>query len=167
MATGTEWFHQSGNGPVRTGSVQIQSGPVRVKPWTGIGPIPNSVGPGLDWTGPVLTSPALCPQLSYISHCTGLLMGEIYLDGTEYTDRTVIISPRVCIQRWVVVKCEDESCFQWYLTMKQCRNCKRVWTGRSPTPDWVRPDRWIHCRDWLQPMLTIPMSTEKRVLNPP
>jgi len=56
--------------------------------------------------------------------------------------------------------------------MKQCRNCKRVWTGPdqarpvqewqsavqssptfrldwtglSPTPDWVRPDWWNH---WL------------------
>jgi len=138
--------------------------------WTGIGPVPNSVGTGLDWTGLVWISPALCPGLGYISHCIGRLMGEIYLDGTEYTDRTVIISPRVGIQRWVVMKSEDESCFQWYLTMKQCRNSKCVWTcpdqarpvqhwqsvvqsspivhldwtGLSPTPDWVRPDWWNH-----------------------
>ena len=44
-------------------------------------------------------SPALCPGLGYTTRCIGLLMGEIYLDGTEYTDRTVIISPRVGIQR--------------------------------------------------------------------
>ena len=30
-------------------------------------------------------------------------MGEIYLDGTKYTDRTVIISPRVGIQRCAVI----------------------------------------------------------------
>jgi len=31
--------------------------------------------------------------------------------------------------------------------MKQSRNCKRLWTGLSPTPDWVRPDWWNH---WCQ-----------------
>ena len=62
--------------------------------------------------------------------------------------------------------------------MKQCRNCKRVWTGPdqarpvqdcqsavqssptfrldwtglSPTPDWVRPDWWNHCADVLGPL---------------
>jgi hypothetical protein len=44
-------------------------------------------------------------------------------------------------------KCEDESCFQWYLTKKQCRNCKRVRTGPDqarPVPDRVRPDWWNH-----------------------
>jgi len=138
--------------------------------WTGIGPIPNSVRPGQDWTELVWTSPALCPGLGYISHRVGLLMGELYLDGTEYTDRTVIILPRICIQRWVVIQSEDESWFQWYLTIKQCRNCKRVWTGPdqarpvqdwqcavqssptfrldwtelSPTPDWVHLDWWNH-----------------------
>jgi hypothetical protein len=80
--------------------------------WTGIGPIPNSVGAGLEWTGLVWISPALCRRLGYISQGIGLVMGEIYLDGTKYTDRTVIISPRVGIQRCVVIKCEDDSCFQ-------------------------------------------------------
>ena len=102
---------------------------------TGIGAVPKSVGPGLDWTGLVWISRAQCAGLEYISHCIGLLMGEIYLNGTEYTDRTVITTPRVGIQRWVVIKCEDESCFQWYWTMTQCRNCKCLWTG----PDQARP----------------------------
>jgi hypothetical protein len=84
-------------GPDWTSPGLVQSSPRRF--WTGIGPVHNSVGPGLDWTGLAWTSPALCPGLGYISHCIGLLMGEIYLDGTEYTDRTVIISPRVGIQR--------------------------------------------------------------------
>ena len=97
-------------GPDWTSLGLVQSSPRRF--WTGIGPVHSSVGPGLDWCGLAWTSPALCPGLRYISHCIGLLMGEIYLDGTEYTDRTVIISPRVGIQRWVVIKCEDESCFQ-------------------------------------------------------
>jgi len=47
----------------------------------------------------VWISPVLCPGLGYISHCVGLVMGEIYLDGTKYTDRTVIIAPSVGIQR--------------------------------------------------------------------
>jgi len=34
-----------------------------------------------------------------------------------------------------VIKCEDESCVRWYLTKKQSRNCKHVWTG----PDQARP----------------------------
>jgi hypothetical protein len=84
-------------GPDWTSPGLVQSSPSKF--WTGIGPVPNSVGPGLDWTGLAWTSPALCLGLGYISHCIGLLMGEIYLDGTEYTDRTVIIPPRVCIQR--------------------------------------------------------------------
>jgi len=36
-------------------------------------------------------------------HCIGLLMGGIYLDGTKYTVRTVIISPRVGIERCAVI----------------------------------------------------------------
>ena len=84
-------------GPDWTSPGLVQSSPRSF--WTGIGPVPNSVGPGLDWTGLAWTSPALCLGLGYISHCIGLLMGEIYLDGTEYTDRTVISPPRVCIQR--------------------------------------------------------------------
>ena len=61
----------------------------------------DRTSPQFCWTrtGLAWTSPALCPGLGYISHCIGLLMGEIYLDGTEYTDRTVIISPRAGIQR--------------------------------------------------------------------
>jgi len=88
--------------PGQIPSQQTSPGLVQSSPrsfWTGIGPVPNSVGLGLDWTGLAWTSPALCPGLGYISHCIGLLMGEIYLDGTEYTDRTVIISPRAGIQR--------------------------------------------------------------------
>ena len=84
-------------GPDWTSPGLVQSSPRRF--WTGIGPVHSSVGPGLDWTRLAWTSPALCPGLGYISHCIGLLMGEIYLNGTEYTDRTVIISPRVGIQR--------------------------------------------------------------------
>jgi hypothetical protein len=41
-------------------------------------------------------------------------------------------------------KCEDESCFQWYLTKKQCRNCKRVRTG----PDQARPVP--DCQSWAR-----------------
>jgi hypothetical protein len=84
-------------GPDWTSPGLVQSSPRSF--WTGIGPVLNSVGPGLDWSGLAWTSPALCPGLGYNSHCIGLLMGEIYLDGTEYTDRTVIISPRAGIQR--------------------------------------------------------------------
>ena len=36
-------------------------------------------------------------------HCIGCLMGGIYLDSTKYTDRTVIISPRVGIPTCVVI----------------------------------------------------------------
>ena len=84
-------------GPGNDSTSPVQSSPSKF--WTGIGPIPNSVGPGLDWTGLVWISLALCPGLGYISHCIGLLMGEIYLNGTEYTDRTGIIPPRSGIQR--------------------------------------------------------------------
>jgi len=80
-------------GPDWTSPGLVQSSPRCF--WTGIGPVHSSVGPGLDWTGLAWTSPGL----GYISHCIGLLMGEIYLDGTEYTDRTAIILPRVGIQR--------------------------------------------------------------------
>jgi len=52
---------------------------------------------GLVWTG--VDQSSAVSRVRYISYCIGLLMGEIYLDGTEYTDRTVIISPRVGIQR--------------------------------------------------------------------
>jgi hypothetical protein len=83
-----------------------------MKFWTGIGPVPNCVCPGLDWTALVWTSPTLCAGLGYISHSIGLLMGEIYLNGTKSTDRNVIILPRLCIERSVVIKCEDESCIQ-------------------------------------------------------
>ena len=87
-------------GPDWTSPGLVQSSPRGF--WTGIGPVPNSVGPGLDWTGLAWTSPALCPGLGYISHCIGLLIGEIYLDGTEYTDRTVIICPeRVFRGEWL------------------------------------------------------------------
>jgi len=88
---------QQWTSPDRVRPSPVQSSPCKFS--TGIGPIPNSVGPGLDWTGLVWISPAQCPGLGYISHCIGLLIGEIYLDSTEYTDRTVIISPRVGIQR--------------------------------------------------------------------
>jgi len=88
---------QQWTSPDRVRPSPVQSSPSKF--WTGIGPIPNSVGPGLDWTVLVWISPALCPGLGYITRCIGLLMREIYLDGTEYTDRTVIISPRVGIQR--------------------------------------------------------------------
>jgi len=71
--------------------------------WTGIGPMPTFSGPGLNWPGLIWTSPAQCPGLGYFFHCIGRLMGEIYLDGTKYTDRTVIISPRVGIQRCAVI----------------------------------------------------------------
>jgi hypothetical protein len=84
-------------GPDWTSPGLVQSSPRSF--WTGIGPVPNSVGPGLDWSVLAWTSPALYPGLGYISHCIGLLMGEIYLDGTEYTDITVIISPRAGIHR--------------------------------------------------------------------
>jgi len=157
-------------GPDWTSPGLVQSSPTCF--WTGIGPVPSSVGPGLDWSGLAWTSPALCPGLGYISHCISLLMGEIDLDGTEYTDRTVILSPGAGIQRWEVIKCEDESCFRWYLAMKRCRIGKCVWTGPdwarpvqdwqsvvqfsatfdldwtglSPTRDWDRPDWWNHCR---------------------
>jgi hypothetical protein len=155
----------------------VRPSPVKSSPsnfWTGIEPIPNFAGLGLDWTGLVWTSPAQCPGLGYISHHIGLLMRKIYLNGTKYTDRTGITSPREGIQRWAVIKCGDGSCFRWYLTKKQCQNCKRVWTGPdqahpvqdcqsvvqssptfwldwtglSPTPDWVRPDWWNHCK-WI------------------
>jgi hypothetical protein len=126
--------------PVRgwTSSDRTCSGLVQSSPrsfWTGIRPVPNSVGPGVDWTGLVWTSTALCPRLGYMPHCISLWMGETYLDGTEYTDQTVIVSPSAGTQRSVVIKCEKESCFYWYLTMKWCRICKCVWSGS----DWALP----------------------------
>jgi hypothetical protein len=44
-------------------------------------------------------------------------MGEIYLDGTEYTDRTVIISPRVGIQMCAVINVRMSHVFQSDLTV--------------------------------------------------
>ena len=65
--------------------------------WTEIGPIPNSVGPGLDWTG--VDQSSIGSRVRVYFSLYRSFNAEIYLDGTEYIDRTVIISPRVGIQR--------------------------------------------------------------------
>ena len=48
--------------------------------------------------GSVRTDPSRCPGLGYIFPVLSLLMGKIYLDGAEYTDRSGIISIRVGIR---------------------------------------------------------------------
>jgi hypothetical protein len=51
-----QWFHQSSNGPVRTGSVQVQSSPVRVNFGPGSDQSPillDQDWTGLDWCGSV------------------------------------------------------------------------------------------------------------------
>ena len=55
----------------------------------------------LPWTA--LDHSSKVSRVRVFFHCIGLLMGDIYLHGTKYTDRTVIISPRVGIQRCAVI----------------------------------------------------------------
>jgi hypothetical protein len=45
------------------------------------------------------TDPSRCPGLGYNFPVISLLMGKIYLDGAEYTDRSGITSTRVGIRR--------------------------------------------------------------------
>jgi hypothetical protein len=55
----------------------------------------------LAWTN--LDQSSTVSRFRVFFHCIGHLMGEIYLDSTKYTDRTVISSPRVGIQRCAVI----------------------------------------------------------------
>jgi hypothetical protein len=55
----------------------------------------------LAWTA--LDQSTKVSRFRVFSHCIGLLMREIYLHGTKYTDRTTIISPREGIQRCAVI----------------------------------------------------------------
>jgi hypothetical protein len=48
--------------------------------------------------GLVRTDPSRCPGLGYTFPVISLLMGKMYLDGAEYTDRSGIISIRVGIR---------------------------------------------------------------------
>ena len=48
-----QWFHQSSNGSVQTGTVQSSPGPVQEIFWTGIGPIPDADRLDWAWTGPI------------------------------------------------------------------------------------------------------------------
>ena len=60
----------------------------------------------------VRTDPSQCPGLGYTFSVISLLMRKIYLDEAEYTDRSGIISIRLGILGWVVIKSEVELCFR-------------------------------------------------------
>jgi len=48
-----QWFHQSSNGSVQTGTVQSSPGPVQEILWTRIGPIPDADRLDWAWSGPI------------------------------------------------------------------------------------------------------------------
>jgi hypothetical protein len=55
----------------------------------------------LAWTD--LDQSSTVSRFRVFFHCISLLMGGIYLDGTKYTVRTVIISPRLGFRRCAVI----------------------------------------------------------------
>ena len=91
--------------PEPSSPVQVQS--KKFLDWDRTNPRCWQTGLGL-----VRTDPSRCPGLGHTFLVTSLLMGKIYLDGAEYTDRSGIILIRVGIRGWVVIKSEDESCFR-------------------------------------------------------
>jgi hypothetical protein len=91
--------------PEPSSPVQVQS--KKCLDWDRTDPRCWQTGLGL-----VGTDPSRCPGLGYTFPIISLLIGRIYLDGAEYTDRSGIISTRVGIRGWVVIKSEDVSCFR-------------------------------------------------------